>query len=118
MLTVNMPKFLDLAEKSVSNFVGLKYTSVDLEVGIECIKPHRAVFLGNIKTLVAGLAIGFDSSIMSPLNVFPETAVDIMESMKKGNVIEGTKHQQQLNERIRTILENGNGNEFRHQNEF
>lgn len=104
-----MPQFLDLAEKSVPNFTGLKYTSGDLELGAGCIKPNRSVFLGNGKIFVGALAMGFDSSIMTSLNVCPEITIDILESMKSGNISEGTKHQMRLNERIKKILEDGNG---------
>lgn len=46
---VNMGKFLETVDGQIPNFVGIKYTSNDVPLGLEAIKAKRgkfAVFLG------------------------------------------------------------------------
>ncbi|KAG4075770.1 hypothetical protein HA402_003596 [Bradysia odoriphaga] len=82
-VNLNMPKFLNLAEKEIPNFVGLKYTSGDLEQGTACLKPGRSVFLGADTILCAAAAIGFESSIMTTLNFCPELSLEIMKYVRE-----------------------------------
>lgn len=105
--SVNMPRFLNLAEKEIPNFVGLKYTSGDLEQGSACLKPGRSVFLGADTILCAAVAIGFDSSIMTTLNFCPELSLSIMKSMRENRLQEARQTQEVLTRRVQKILENG-----------
>lgn len=104
---VNMPRFLNLAEKEIPNFVGLKYTSGDLEQGTACLKPGRSVFLGADTILCAALAIGFDSSIMTTLNFCPELSIEVMKCVRESRLQEARQAQEVLTRRVQKILENG-----------
>lgn len=102
-----MPRFLDLVEKTVPNFVGIKYTSGDLDQGAACLKENRSIFLGADTILVGALALGFESSIMTTLNIYPEMSIEIVELMKKEKIKDALRIQQNLNKKIKMILEKG-----------
>lgn len=102
-----MPRFLTLAEKEIPNFVGLKYTSGDLEQGTACLKPGRSVFLGADTILCAAAAIGFESSIMTTLNFCPELSLEIMKYIRENRLQEARQTQEILTRRVQKILENG-----------
>lgn len=104
---VNIPRFLDLAEATVANFVGLKYTSGDLEIGAACLKPGRCVFLGADTLLAPALALGFDSSIMTTLNICPELSTGILQSIKAERLAGAADGQRQLTRRVNVILVTG-----------
>lgn len=106
-LPVNMPRFLNLAEKEIKNFVGLKYTSGDLEQGSACLKPGRSVFLGADTILCAAAAAGFESSIMTTLNFCPELSLDILKYMRENRLQEARQAQEKLTKRVQTVLEKG-----------
>lgn len=104
---MNLPRFLDLVEASVPNFVGLKYTSGDLEVGVACLKANRRVFLGADTLLAPALAVGFDSSIMTTLNICPKLSLSIMQSVKTEQLVVAAGDQRQLTQRVNRILSTG-----------
>lgn len=104
---VNLPRFLDLAEAAIANFVGLKYTSGDLEVGVACLKENRNVFLGADTLLAPALALGFDSSIMTTLNICPELSMGIMRSIDNNNLTNAADVQRQLTYQVNKILLTG-----------
>ncbi|XP_055857478.1 N-acetylneuraminate lyase B-like isoform X2 [Episyrphus balteatus] len=108
-LNFHMPTFCDLAEAAIPNFVGIKYTSNDLAVGSACLKKGRSIFLGADTLLVAGLVMGFDSAIMTTLNICPYLSVAIMEHMKKGELSKAQEAQKDLTLNIDKILQEGNG---------
>lgn len=103
---MDLPKFLDEAEKCIPNFAGLKYTSGDLDGGIACLKKNRSVFLGCDTILVGALTQGFDSAIMTTLNIFPGLANEIVTLLKAEKFNEARNVQQTLNKRIKDILVN------------
>jgi len=107
LISVNMPRFLALAEKEIPNFVGLKYTSGDLEQGTACLKPGRSVFLGADTILCAAAAIGFESSIMTTLNFCPELSLEIMKYVRENRLQEARQTQEVLTRRVQKVLENG-----------
>uniref|UniRef100_A0A1L8DCV7 N-acetylneuraminate lyase n=1 Tax=Nyssomyia neivai TaxID=330878 RepID=A0A1L8DCV7_9DIPT len=104
---VSMPKFMDLAEKEIKNFVGIKYTSGDLAQGSACLKENRFVFLGADTILCGALAQGFDSSIMTTLNIYPELAIEIYQAIKKGDIANAREKQKELTAIIDRILQDG-----------
>lgn len=101
---MDLPKFLDGAEKCISNFAGLKYTSGDLDGAIACLKLNRSVFLGCDTILVGALVQGFDSAIMTTLSIYPELANEIVTLLKCDKVSDARNVQQTLNRRIKDIL--------------
>lgn len=106
-VTVHMPTFLDSAEKEIGNFRGIKYTSGDLDQGSACLKDGRTIFLGADSILCGAVAAGFDSFIMTTLNICPETAFEIISDVNQGAVKEAREKQRKLNELIATILQHG-----------
>uniref|UniRef100_A0A182T0U9 N-acetylneuraminate lyase n=1 Tax=Anopheles maculatus TaxID=74869 RepID=A0A182T0U9_9DIPT len=106
-VNVHMPTFLDSAEKEISNFRGIKYTSGDLEQGSACLKDGRIIFLGADTILCGAVAAGFDSFIMTTLNICPEIALEIITHVNRGDVKEAREKQRKLNALIGTILQDG-----------
>ncbi|XP_058833551.1 N-acetylneuraminate lyase B-like [Topomyia yanbarensis] len=106
-VNVNMPSFLDMAENVIPNFRGIKYTSGELDQGSCCLKTGRTIFLGADSILCPAVAAGFDSFIMTTLNICPELSIKIIEDMRDGKVEEARKTQQQLNGKIADILQHG-----------
>ncbi|XP_058462466.1 N-acetylneuraminate lyase B-like [Malaya genurostris] len=106
-VNVYMPSFLDMAEKVIPNFRGIKYTSGELDQGTSCLKEGRTIFLGADSLLCPAVAAGFNSFIMTTLNICPELSIAIINSMRDGNVEEARKVQQQLSGEIAQILRHG-----------
>lgn len=104
---VHMPTFLDRAEKEIANFRGIKYTSGDLEQGSSCLKEGRTIFLGADTILCGAVAAGFDSFIMTTINICPEAALEIIAAMDRGAVADAREKQRLLNARIGEILAHG-----------
>lgn len=96
-----------MAEEAIPNFVGLKYTSNDLDQGAACLKPGRSVFLGADKILSAAITLGFDSAIMTTLSICPELSIKIIDLMKNNKLKEARFAQEQLNKRVDEILKRG-----------
>lgn len=106
-VTVHMPTFLDIAEESIPNFCGIKYTSGDLDQGSGCLKPGRCIFLGADSILCGAVAAGFDSFIMTTLNICPEISNEIIDDVNNGRLNAARERQRTLNARISDILKHG-----------
>uniref|UniRef100_A0A182QP80 N-acetylneuraminate lyase n=1 Tax=Anopheles farauti TaxID=69004 RepID=A0A182QP80_9DIPT len=106
-VNLHMPMFLDKAEKEIPNFRGIKYTSGDLEQGTACLKEGRTIFLGADTILCGAVAAGFDSFIMTTINICPEVAIQIVSDMNRGALEDARTQQRALNERIASILKHG-----------
>lgn len=91
------------ARKEIPNFAGIKFTSGDLEKGVACLK-HGQVFLGADTILSGALALGFESAIMTSLNICPELSLQIVDAMTKGNLAEALATQNILNDKVAEIL--------------
>lgn len=103
-----MPRFIGLAKQSIPNFAGIKYTSGDLEHIAPCAGDSDiAIFIGSDPLLCSALAMGFDSSIMTTLNICPEISQDILSAMKNGDLVRGKERQKELTMRVHEILKKG-----------
>lgn len=78
-----------------------------MEEGVACLKPERTVFLGGNTILTGALALGFDSAILTTLNVFPEYAIDIFELMRNNKWQEAQAVQAKWNQHIAEICPRG-----------
>jgi N-acetylneuraminate lyase len=96
-------EFMERAKQEIPTFSGIKYTSGDLEKGILTLK-HGQVFLGSDTVLLGALALGFNSAIMTTLNICPEYGIKILESFKKGDLKQALELQRKLNYEIQEIL--------------
>jgi N-acetylneuraminate lyase len=103
-----MAEFMTLAKKEISTFAGIKYTSGDLEKALPCLNNGQ-VFLGADTILVGALALGFDSAIMTSLNIIPELSVQIMKHMKAGEIGKSRELQYKINEFVQVTLKLGGG---------
>lgn len=106
---MNIPKFCDLAEKEILHFAGIKHSSPDLDQGAACLKPGRAIFTASPRVFTGALALGFDSSIMTTLNIFPELPIKIFDLMKANKLNEARDMQQKLSRKCDEILKHGKG---------
>lgn len=95
-----MPRFCDLAEKRIPNFNGIKFTSNDLNEGVACLKRGRKIFLGSNTIILGALAQGFDSTISSTANLFPELVHEIYTAVKENRWIDAQTAQCELIERF------------------
>lgn len=104
---VNLARFCDLAEKRISTFCGIEYANGDLAEGVTVLKQGRNVLLGSDTVLVAGLALGFDAAILTTLNICPELAVKIYDSVYDNKLLEARETQRKLTQRIFDITNRG-----------
>lgn len=107
-----MPEFMDLAEKEIPNFQGIKYTSDDLDLlPIEAAKKgHRTVFIGSDVMCLEAHRRGFDSFIMTTLNMRPELSQKIHDSFLAEQDEEADKTQETLTDFVQGVLKRGGGN--------
>jgi N-acetylneuraminate lyase len=110
-LDIPMPIFMELAKKEIPNFAGIKFTSGDLSVGIECLKFGQ-VFLGADTILCGALALGFENAIMTTLNMHPEMSLKIIDLMENRKVKEARNEQLKLNQYVKKTLKEGNNKQF------
>lgn len=104
-----MPRFYDLIEKEVPTFCGMKYTSGDMEIGVQLIKKGRNIILGADTILWGALALGFDAAILTTLSICPELIRQIYDHFLDNKQKEGREAQLQLNRRIKEILAQDTG---------
>lgn len=104
---VNLARFCDLAEERIPTFCGIEYANGDLAEGVTVLKQGRNVLLGSDTVLVAGLVLGFDSAILTTLNICPEYAVNIYDSVANNKLHEARESQNKLTQRIYEITESG-----------
>lgn len=101
-----MGNFMKLARKEIPSFTGIKFTSGDLEKGIQCL-PHGQVFLGSDTILTGAVALGFTNAIMTSLNINPEISLKIISLMEQGKVVEAREQQNILNQFVEATLKDG-----------
>lgn len=102
-----MPRFISLAKETIPTFSGIKYSNGDLEQISPAVNSGVAVFIGSDMILCSALALGFDSSIMTTLNICPEISVKILEAVKAGRTEDAKKLQWELNKRVVEITGGG-----------
>lgn len=105
---IPMASFMELARKKIPSFTGIKFTSGDLEKGIQCLK-HGQVFLGSDTILTGALALGFTNAIMTSLNINPEISLKIISLMEQGRIEDAREQQNILNQFVEGALRTGNG---------
>lgn len=102
-----MPRFISLAKEKIPEFSGIKYSNGDLEHISPAVNSGVTVFIGSDMILCSALTLGFDSSIMTTLNICPEISVKILEAVNAGKTEEAKKLQWELNERVMKITAGG-----------
>lgn len=107
---VDMGVFLNKVVGKIPNFVGIKFTSKNMEEGGRALKANGgkfAVFLGCDQVMAGAYVLGFDSAIATSLNMFPQLGIDILESIKKGDIQQAREKQDKLNGVIEIVTRNG-----------
>jgi N-acetylneuraminate lyase len=103
---IPMANFMKLAGKEIKTFKGIKFSASDLDQAVSCLE-HGQVFLGSVTIFCGALALGFDSAIMTLLNIKPEACIEIQRFMDSGKVKEARKTQNELNDFVEETLKNG-----------
>lgn len=98
-----MGELTSLAKKEIPNFAGIKFSSGDIEKALPCLNNGQ-VFIGSNTILIGALALGFNSAIMTSLNVFPEPAVKMMKYFNSGEWDKAQEQQRILNDFITTSM--------------
>uniref|UniRef100_A0A336M1U9 N-acetylneuraminate lyase n=1 Tax=Culicoides sonorensis TaxID=179676 RepID=A0A336M1U9_CULSO len=108
ILYYHIPMFTGVnSKKKIPEFAGIKYSNGDLEQISPAVNSGVTVFIGSDMILCSALALGFDSSIMTTLNICPEISVNILNAVKSGKMEDAKKMQWNLNERVSEITGNG-----------
>lgn len=102
-----MPRFISLAKATIPEFSGIKYSNGDLEQISPAVNSGVTVFIGSDMILCSALALGFDSSIMTTLNICPEISVKILNAVKAGKMEDAKQLQWELNKRVVEITAGG-----------
>lgn len=92
-----------LAKKEIPNFAGIKFSSGDIEKALPCLKNGQ-VFIGPNTILCGALALGFNSAIMTSLNVFPEPSVKMLKYFDEGQWDKAQEQQKILNDFIQASM--------------
>lgn len=103
----NVARIISLARVRIPTFSGVKDSSSNLEQVVHAIDAGVTIFLGTNAIFLASLALGFDSFIMTPLNIYPEMSQAIREWTREGNLVAAQQLQKQLNVHIREITDKG-----------
>lgn len=108
-LLFSMPDFMDLAEKEIPNFQGIKYTSdnLDLLPVAAAKKGNRSVFIGSDVKCLEAQRRGFESFIMTTLNMRPELSLKIQSNCRS---VEAEQSQEALTQYVTNALEEGGSN--------
>lgn len=103
---IPMANFMKIASKEIENFKGIKFSASDLDQAVQCL-DFGQVFLGSVTIFCGALALGFNSAIMTLLNIKPEMCIEIQKLMECGKVREAREIQYSLNEYVEQELKNG-----------
>lgn len=98
-----MSDLTTVAKKEIPNFAGIKYSSGDIEKALPCLNNGQ-VFIGSNTILIGALALGFNSAIMTSLNVFPEPSVKMMKYFSSGEFYKAQEQQFILNDFIKSSM--------------
>ncbi|XP_070151006.1 N-acetylneuraminate lyase [Polyergus mexicanus] len=110
-VNIHMGQFLESIDYKIPSFVGIKFTSANLEEGAQALRANNkkyVIFLGNDQLVNAACALGMDSFIMTSINMFPELVLDILAASKNGDMLRAKNLQEKLSSIILVITKHGN----------
>ncbi|XP_043274280.1 N-acetylneuraminate lyase-like [Venturia canescens] len=110
-VTLHMGEFLESIGDELASFVGIKFTSTNLEEGAQAVRANSSrfvVFLGSDQIISAACAVGMDSFIPTSVNMFPELALEILAASEKGDLKKARDKQEKLSKAVITISKYGN----------
>ncbi|XP_076763054.1 N-acetylneuraminate lyase-like [Xylocopa sonorina] len=110
-VTIHMGRFLEQCGDQIPTFVGIKFTSPNLEEGAQALRANKSKFvvcLGNDQLINPGCALGMDTFITTSLNMLSELGLETLAEGKAGNVSKGREKQQHLTSIVVAIAKYGN----------
>ncbi|KAL0119243.1 hypothetical protein PUN28_009672 [Cardiocondyla obscurior] len=110
-VSIHMGEFLTSIGDKIPSFVGVKFTSTNLEEGAQALRADNgkyAIFLGNTQLINAGYMLGIDSFILNTTNIFPELTLSIFAACKKGDILKAKFMQEKLSRATIAIIKHGN----------
>ncbi|XP_020284476.1 N-acetylneuraminate lyase-like [Pseudomyrmex gracilis] len=110
-VNINMGQFLETIGDKIPSFVGIKFTSNNLEEGARALRANNGkyvVFLGNDQLIKTAREIGMDSFILTSINMFPEIVMDILAADKETQETLATSLQEKLSKIVTAITNHGN----------
>ncbi|KAM0736754.1 N-acetylneuraminate lyase [Formica fusca] len=110
-VNIHMGQFLESIDDKIPSFVGIKFTSANLEEGAQALCANNkkyVIFLGNDQLVNAACALGMDSFIMTSINMFPELVLDILAASKNGDMLRAKNLQEKLSSIVLVITKHGN----------
>ncbi|XP_071558043.1 N-acetylneuraminate lyase-like isoform X3 [Temnothorax nylanderi] len=108
--SIHMGQFLESIGDRIPSFVGIKFTSFNLEEGAQALRADNkkyTIFLGNNQLINAAYALGMDSFILSTLNMFPELVLDLLAVCKNGDMLKAKDMQEKLSSSVAAIMKHG-----------
>ncbi|KAF7997416.1 hypothetical protein HCN44_005987 [Aphidius gifuensis] len=109
---VNIPmgQFLEQIGDAVPTFVGIKYTSPNLEEGGAALRANNGkftIFLGSDQIMSAGCAIGMKAFIPTSVNMFSKLGLEIIDAGMQGDFLKAKKFQDLLSQAVVAISKHG-----------
>ncbi|KAL6254821.1 hypothetical protein P5V15_014157 [Pogonomyrmex californicus] len=110
-VNIHMGQFLESIGDKIPSFVGIKFTSANLEEGAQALRANNrkyTIFLGNDQLINAASALGMDSFILTSINMFPELILDLLTACKNGDTLRARDMQEKLSNIVVIITKHGN----------
>ncbi|XP_077267232.1 N-acetylneuraminate lyase [Temnothorax americanus] len=110
-VNIHMGQFLESIGDKIPSFVGIKFTSANLEEGAQALRADNkkyVIFLGNDQLINAASALGMDSFIVTGINMFPEFILNLLAVCKNGDVLKAKDMQEKLSSAVVAITKHGN----------
>ncbi|CAL1674738.1 unnamed protein product [Lasius platythorax] len=108
---IHMGQFLESIGDKIPSFVGIKFTSANLEEGAQALRANNmkyVIFLGNDQIVNAACALGMDSFILTSINIFPELTLDLLAAGRNGDMLRAKNIQEKLSSAVLVITKHGN----------
>ncbi|XP_015590365.1 N-acetylneuraminate lyase [Cephus cinctus] len=109
-VNIHMGQFLESLGDKIPSFVGIKFTSTNLEEGTQAVHADNnkyVIFLGSDQIFAGALALGIDSAIPTSVNMFPRLAMELLDAGLEGDIMKAREKQQQLSKAIQVIAIDG-----------
>ncbi|KAL0126095.1 hypothetical protein PUN28_004902 [Cardiocondyla obscurior] len=109
-VNIHMGQFLESIGDKIPSFVGIKFTSANLEEGAQALHADNkkyVIFLGNDQLINAGCALGMDSFIVTSMNLLPEFILELLANCKNGNISKAKDMQEKLSNSVNAITKHG-----------
>lgn len=104
---LDMVEFCAKAERSISKFMGLHYSSSDLEMGQRCLRLGRVILLASTSLLASGLMSGFNCSSLAVVNIRPDLVHRICEAFDDNELQLARDYQRELSQLIEIHTQEG-----------